>query len=137
MECIDSNSEHTYSDSYKRRTVNTSVTTTYVMTSRHCLLYFVYYFCFQSRAGEPRCESPSSSSIMSSSYAASKSIHQPRTKLVHQDMTYGLAADPDKDKGPGWRTVSEASFTKFTMKRSPPKKYMEPGTSVICIHSKV
>ena len=42
-----------------------------------------------------------------------------------------------QDKGPGWKTVSEAQFTKFTEKKSPPKKFIEIGTSVICIHSKV
>ena len=36
---------------------------------------------------------------MSSSYAASKSFMTPRTNFVHQDLVYGLAADPEKVRG--------------------------------------
>ena len=82
-----------------------------------------------------RSESPAPSSSLSSSYARTQ--HTPRIKPAHQDFAYGMAADPNFDKGPGWKTVSEAEFTKFTMKRSPAKKFLEPGTSVICIHNKV
>ena len=46
-------------------------------------------------------------------------------------------ADPEKDKGPGWASVPNNEFTKFTMKRSPAKKYLEPGTTVIYINTKV
>ena len=43
----------------------------------------------------------------------------------------------DEEKGPGWQTVSNNEFTKFTMRRSPAKKYIEPGTSVIYMNTKV
>lgn len=41
-----------------------------------------------------------------------------------------------KVKEEGWQTVSSQLFTKF-QKSKMPKKYLEPGTSVICIHNKV
>ena len=34
-----------------------------------------------------------------------------------------------------WQTVNVLEFTKF--KKQMPKKYLEPGTSVICTHNKV
>ena len=36
----------------------------------------------------------------------------------------------------GWQSVGAMHPNKFQMKR-PKKKYIEPGTSVICIHTKV
>ena len=38
--------------------------------------------------------------------------------------------------GDGWQTVGAMTPNKFQLKRVK-KKYIEPGTSVICIHSKV
>ena len=54
---------------------------------------------------------------------------------------YGLitavTSENERDKGPGWATVASNEFTKFTMKRSPAKKFLEPGTTVIYINTKV
>ena len=54
---------------------------------------------------------------------------------------YGLitavTSENEKDKGPGWTTVASNEFTKFTMKRSPAKKFLEPGATVIYITTKV
>jgi hypothetical protein len=38
---------------------------------------------------------------------------------------------------PGWQSVGAVHFNKFQMKKSPGKKFLEPGESVICIHNKV
>ena len=46
---------------------------------------------------------------------------------------YGGEYDNEKDKGPGWTTVPSNEFTKFTMKRSPAKKFLETGATVIYI----
>ena len=50
---------------------------------------------------------------------------------------YGGEYDNEKDKGPGWTTVPSNEFTKFTMKRSPAKKFLESGATVIYINTKV
>ena len=50
---------------------------------------------------------------------------------------YGGEYDNEKDKGPGWTTVPSNEFTKFTMKRSPAKKFLETGATVIYINTKV
>ena len=50
---------------------------------------------------------------------------------------YSVDAENERDKGPGWMTVANNEFTKFTMKRSPAKKYLEPGATVIYINTKV
>ena len=50
---------------------------------------------------------------------------------------YAAEYDNEKDKGPGWTTVPCNEFTKFTMKRSPLKKFLEPGATVIYINTKV
>ena len=48
-----------------------------------------------------------------------------------------VTSENEKDKGPGWTTVAQNEFTKFTMKRSPAKKFLEPGATVIYITTKV
>ena len=53
------------------------------------------------------------------------------------DRYYTAGADNERDKGPGWTTVPNNEFTKFTMKRSPAKKYLEPGATVIYVNTKV
>ena len=50
---------------------------------------------------------------------------------------YGGEYNNEKDKGPGWTTVPCNEFTKFTMKRSPARKFLESGATVIYINTKV
>ena len=57
--------------------------------------------------------------------------------LDRYGIDHSTIVNIDEGKGPGWQTVPNNEFTKFTMRRSPAKKYVEPGTSVICINTKV
>ena len=50
---------------------------------------------------------------------------------------YVVDTENERDKGPGWTSISNNEFTKFTMKRSPAKKYLEPGATVIYVNTKV
>ena len=66
-----------------------------------------------------------------------KQVHLPSVSLDQFGFYPPSNNYNDKDKGPGWMTVPNNDFNKFTMKRSPAKKYLEPGATVIYINTKV
>ena len=48
-----------------------------------------------------------------------------------------MVASASANAGDGWQTVGAVQPNKFQMKKSPQKKFIEVGTTVICIHTKV
>lgn len=73
-------------------------------------------------SGSRLAHSPAPSSSLSSSYTAG--VRQ----LVNPFES--------KPEDPGWQSVGTVQPNKFQMKRSPQKKYIDVGTTVICIHNK-
>ena len=62
----------------------------------------------------------------------------PSTTRSVRSSTLGQAAlGTSSSTSPGWQSVGAVHFNKFQMKKSPGKKYLEAGESVICIHNKV
>ena len=54
-----------------------------------------------------------------------------------QSTSPGGPAGHIQGSSPGWQSVGSVQGNKFAMKRSPGKKFLEAGESVICIHNKV
>ena len=48
-----------------------------------------------------------------------------------------MVASASANAGDGWQTVGAVQPNKFQMKKSPQKKFIDVGTTVICIHTKV
>ena len=101
----------------------------------------IFFLCLQANGSSATSSSsigrpPSSngagpSSIISALGSGSKK------RLPENPAAASSYATGSGGTGDGWQTVGAVHPNKFQMKKSPQKKFIEVGTTVICIHTKV